>query len=157
MTTSIGPGCRLLTLFDKAARSAWQEGKLEIVRESEFWARLGLVDAGGGSAALYAGDAGGVAACADRGRAAVAPQGALRASREVRRLPYFDFEEVRVARKLSQLFASGCSLALIDRKLDELARLCPRSGRCPTWRWWSRTAGCTFAAARILPSRAGNC
>ena len=37
-----------------------------------------------------------------------------------RRLPYFDFEEVRVARKLAQLLAAGCSLSTVNRKLDEL-------------------------------------
>ena len=36
-------------------------------------------------------------------------RGALHAKREVRRLPYFDFEEVRVARKLAQFLAAGCS------------------------------------------------
>src|SRR4030042_6971585 len=29
-------------LFDDAARSAWQQGRLELVRESELWARRGL-------------------------------------------------------------------------------------------------------------------
>lgn len=117
-------------LFDRAARLAWQEGKLEIVRESEFWARLGLVDSGEGVARLYT-----PAMLAELLRVPIAAvrqwhrKGHLRAAREVRRLPYFDFEEVRVARKLSQLFASGCSLALIDRKLDELARLCPQEER----------------------------
>ena len=32
-------------LFDEAARLAWQDGRLEFVRESDFWALLGLVDA----------------------------------------------------------------------------------------------------------------
>jgi tetratricopeptide (TPR) repeat protein len=49
----------------------------------------------------------------------------LRATREVRRLPYFDFAEVRVARKLAQLMDAGCSLAIVNRQLAELARLLP--------------------------------
>jgi tetratricopeptide (TPR) repeat protein len=53
----------------------------------------------------------------------------LRATREVRRLPYFDFEEVGVARKLAQLAAAGCSMSVINRKLDELARLLPELAR----------------------------
>lgn len=116
--------------FDAAARLAWQEGKLEVVHESEFWARLGLVDSGEGVARLYT-----PAMLAELMRVPIAAvrqwhrKGHLRAAREVRRLPYFDFEEVRVARKLAQLLDSGCSLALIDRKLDELARLCPQVSR----------------------------
>ena len=32
--------------LDDSARQAWQEGRLQLVRESELWARLGLVDSG---------------------------------------------------------------------------------------------------------------
>ena len=52
-------------------------------------------------------------------------RGTLHAAREVRRLPYFDFEEVRVARKLAQLLAAGCSLTTVSRQLAELNRLLP--------------------------------
>jgi tetratricopeptide (TPR) repeat protein len=56
-------------------------------------------------------------------------RGALRAVRCVRRLPYFDFEEVAIARRLAQLLAAGCSLRTIDRRLDELGRLVPGAER----------------------------
>jgi len=56
-------------------------------------------------------------------------RGALRAVHSVRRLPYFDFEEVAVARKLTQLFKAGCSLRAIDRRLAELKRLMPEVDR----------------------------
>jgi tetratricopeptide (TPR) repeat protein len=56
-------------------------------------------------------------------------RGALIAQREVQRLPYFDFEEVRVARKLAQLLAAGCKLGEINRKLESLARLLPDAAR----------------------------
>jgi tetratricopeptide (TPR) repeat protein len=56
-------------------------------------------------------------------------RGALVAKREVRRLSYFDFEEVRVAQKLAQLLEAGCSLAAVNRRLDELARLLPELPR----------------------------
>jgi tetratricopeptide (TPR) repeat protein len=52
-------------------------------------------------------------------------RGALHAVRCVRRLPYFDFEEVAIARRLAQLLKAGCSLHTIDRRLDELSRLMP--------------------------------
>ena len=84
--------------FDEETRAAWQQGKLEVVRESEFWARLGLVDAGEGVARLYT-----PAMLAELLGVPVAAvrqwhrKRHLRATREVRRLPYFDFEEVRIA------------------------------------------------------------
>ncbi|MBA3484419.1 MAG: tetratricopeptide repeat protein [Pirellulales bacterium] len=56
-------------------------------------------------------------------------QGALCAVRYVRRLPYFDFEEVAIARRLAQLLKAGCSLRTIDRRLAEFARLVPEVER----------------------------
>lgn len=55
--------------------------------------------------------------------------GALVACRNVRRLAYFDFTEVAVARHLAALYHAGCSLAAIDRMLRELARVLPESPR----------------------------
>lgn len=52
-------------------------------------------------------------------------QGTLLAVKLVQRLPYFDFEEVGVARRLAQLLAAGCSLRMIDRRLAEISRLLP--------------------------------
>ncbi len=112
--------------FDDAARAAWQAGTMELVRESELWARLGLVDAKPGVERLYT-----PAMLAELLEVPIAAirqwhrKGALRASREVRRLAYFDFGEVHIARKLAALLAAGCSLTAINRKLDELARLLP--------------------------------
>lgn len=56
-------------------------------------------------------------------------RGALRETHLVGRLPYFDFQEVAVARRLMQLIQAGCSLRTIDRRLDELARLTPHLER----------------------------
>jgi tetratricopeptide (TPR) repeat protein len=55
--------------------------------------------------------------------------GVLRATKEVGRLPYFDFEEAAVARRLAQLHHAGCSLRVIDNRLAELARLAPHLER----------------------------
>jgi tetratricopeptide (TPR) repeat protein len=110
--------------IDDATRSALEQGDSELVRESEFWARLGLVDSGQGIERLYTpamlAELTGVPISAIRHWAR---RGALRPTREVRRLAYFDFGEVGVARKLAQLLAAGCSLSNINRKLDELGRL----------------------------------
>lgn len=56
-------------------------------------------------------------------------KGHLVPAREVGRLAYYDFEQVRIARRLSTLLAAGCPLSRIDRKLAELARLQPHMER----------------------------
>jgi tetratricopeptide (TPR) repeat protein len=117
-------------LFDEAARAALAAGSLEIVRESQLWSRLGLVEFGQGIARLYT-----PAMLAELLAVPISAirhwhrRGILLATREVRRLPYFDFDEVRVARKLAQLITAGCSLSTVNRKLDELARLLPEVSR----------------------------
>src|SRR5262245_48770351 len=116
--------------IDEATRLALERGESELLRESELWARLGLVDSGQGVARLYT-----PAMLAELIRVPIsavrhwARRGALRPAREVRRLPYFDFDEVGVARKLAKLLAAGCSLSVINRKLDELSRLLPELPR----------------------------
>ena len=112
--------------LDDAARLAWQEGRLQILRESELWTQLGLVDAGQDVKRLYT-----PMMLAELVRVPVRAvrhwhrKGHLDAERNVGRLPYFHFEEVRVAQRLAELLAAGCSLSQIDRKLDNLARLRP--------------------------------
>lgn len=56
-------------------------------------------------------------------------QGALRAVRVVHRLPYFDFQEVAVGKRLAALLKAGCSLRMIDRRLAEFTRLAPQVDR----------------------------
>ncbi|MDZ4659864.1 MAG: MerR family transcriptional regulator [Bythopirellula sp.] len=56
-------------------------------------------------------------------------RGFLQASQTVRRLSYFDFAEVGVARHLAALLLGGCSLQAIDRKLAEFARHVPELAR----------------------------
>jgi tetratricopeptide (TPR) repeat protein len=116
--------------LDGGARQAWQDGRLQFLRESELWARLGLVDAGQEVKRLYT-----PVMLAELVRVPVRAvrhwhrKGHLDAERNVGRLPYFNFEQVRVAQRLAELLAAGCSLSQIDRKLDELARLRPETLR----------------------------
>lgn len=56
-------------------------------------------------------------------------RGFLQACQTVRRLSYFDFAEVGVARHLAALLQAGCSLQAIDRKLAEFSRLVPELAR----------------------------
>jgi tetratricopeptide (TPR) repeat protein len=117
-------------LFDDSTRRALGEGTLELVRESELWARLGLVDSGQGIRRLYT-----PAMLAELLRVPISAirhwlrRVVLHAAREVGRLPYFDFTEVGVARKLAQLLAAGCSLARVDRRMTDLGRSLPELSR----------------------------
>jgi len=100
-------------------------GRVQLLRESQAWQRIGLVD-DGHVRRLYTpamlAELVGVPASAIRRWHA---QGALHAVRLVHRLPYFDFQEVAVARRLAELLHAGCSLRTIDRRLAELKRLVP--------------------------------
>lgn len=55
--------------------------------------------------------------------------GVLRPTQSVRRLSYFDFAEVTVARHLASLYNAGCSLKVIDRKLAQLKKALPEVER----------------------------
>jgi tetratricopeptide (TPR) repeat protein len=117
-------------MFDDTLRARIAGGEVELVGESALWSRLGLVESGQGIARLYT-----PAMLAELVGAPVAAIrqwhrcGALIAHHEIRRLAYFDFEEVGVARKLAQLLSAGCSLTVVNRKLAELARLLPDIAR----------------------------
>lgn len=56
-------------------------------------------------------------------------RGFLHECQTVRRLPYFDFAEVGIARHLAALLHAGCSLRTIDRKLADFARQVPEATR----------------------------
>ena len=109
-------------------------GRTQLLRESELWQRLGLVGdehvEQHGVQRVYT-----PAMLAELLSVPVAAirrwhrRGTLVASRSVRRLPYFDFAEVAVARHLATLHSAGCSLAVIDRKLTELHRSMPEVAR----------------------------
>jgi tetratricopeptide (TPR) repeat protein len=118
------------SLFDDETRTALAAGNVNFLHESELWIQLGLLETEHGVERLYT-----PAMLAELVGVPIAAirqwqrRGALVAKREVRRLPYFDFEEVRVARKLASLLQSGCSLSTVNRRLEELARLLPESAR----------------------------
>ncbi|MEO2045503.1 MAG: helix-turn-helix domain-containing protein [Pirellulales bacterium] len=113
-----------------AIAQAVDSGQIELLQESEFWRRVGLMESPDDVRRLYT-----PAMLAELLNVSVSAirrwvrQGTLVACCQVRRLPYFDFAEVSVARHLADLHNAGCSLHVIDRKLRELAAMMPESPR----------------------------
>ncbi len=105
-------------------------GRAILIRESELWSRLGLIDEKHGVKQLYT-----PAMLAELLEVPIVAirrwhrRGVLIACHSVRRLPYFDFVDVAVARHLAALLKAGCTLHTIDRKLIELKRCMPEVGR----------------------------
>jgi len=114
------------SLFDQDTRRAAEQGSLQVVPETELWQRLGLVDAEHDVRRLYT-----PAMLAELLGVPIAVirrwqrRGLIVPVREVRRLAYFDFQEVATARRLAELLAAGMSPGAIEKKLAELARYLP--------------------------------
>jgi tetratricopeptide (TPR) repeat protein len=100
------------------------------VSEAEFWERLGLVEGEPAVRRRYTpallAQLAGVPVSAIR---AWLRRGWLVAAQEVRRLPYFDFSEVHVAKRLAALAAARLSSSQIARQLQELKRRFPQAAR----------------------------
>jgi tetratricopeptide (TPR) repeat protein len=113
-------------LLDEALRDQAARGQVEVIRETELWNRLGLVETEQHIRRLYT-----PAMLAQLLKVPVAiirrwhRRGLIVPAREVHRLPYFDFREVATARRLAELLAAGATPAAIERKLEQLARLVP--------------------------------
>jgi tetratricopeptide (TPR) repeat protein len=111
---------------DGAARDEATQAAPEIITETQLWQRLGMVDVQQEIHRLYT-----PAMLADLLGVPVAVirrwhrRGLIVPAREVRRLPYFDFQEVATARRLAELLAAGVSPAAIEKKLARLARYLP--------------------------------
>lgn len=117
-------------LLGDAIRQAAAEGRVEIIGETQLWQRLGLMENEQNVRRLYT-----PAMLADLLNVSVATirrwhrRGLIVPAREVRRLPYFDFQEVATARRLAQLLGAGVSPAAIEKKLADLSRFVPEVER----------------------------
>jgi tetratricopeptide (TPR) repeat protein len=112
--------------FDAAVRAAADRGTLEVISETQLWQRLGLVDREQHLHRLHTPAM--LARLLGVGVSAIRRwqrRGWIVPVREVRRLPYFDFQEVATARRLTELLSAGMSATEIERKLAELARYLP--------------------------------
>jgi tetratricopeptide (TPR) repeat protein len=113
---------------------AWKQrlaaGQALFVSEAEFWERLGLMEGEPAVRRRYTpallAQLAGVQVSAIR---AWLRRGWLVAAQEVRRLPYFDFSEVHVAKRLAALAAARLSSNQIERQLQELKRRFPQAAR----------------------------
>lgn len=112
--------------LDPATRQAVERGQTLIITETQLWQRLGLVDAQQEIHRLYT-----PAMLAELLHVPLAVIrrwhrcGLIVPVREVRKLPYFDFQEVATARRLAELLAAGMSPRTIERRLASLARYLP--------------------------------
>ena len=114
------------SLLDEDVRRLAGEGRLEIISETQFWQRLGLMENEHVARRLYT-----PAMLAELLGVSVSTirrwhrRGLIVPAREVHRLPYFDFQEVATAQRLAQLLAAGASPAAIEKKLGALSRYVP--------------------------------
>jgi tetratricopeptide (TPR) repeat protein len=116
--------------FDEPTRQAADKGELEIITETQLWHRLGLVEHEQDIHRLYT-----PAMLAELLGVSIAiirrwhRRGLIVPVREVRRLPYFDFQEISAARRLADLLAAGVTPSAIEKKLNALAGYLPGVAR----------------------------
>ncbi len=111
-------------------RQAIDRGEIELLSETDWWQRLGLVENEASVRRLYT-----PAMLASLIGAPVSTirgwhrHGLLETAVEVHRLPYFAFEEIATAKRLWELSTNGASLETIRRRLAELAEVRPNAQR----------------------------
>ncbi len=112
--------------FEPAVCEAVDRGTLEIIPEAQLWQRLGMIELEQHVHSLYTpamlAKLLGVSVSAIR---RWQRRGWIVPVREVRRLSYFDFQEVATARRLTELLAAGMSATTLEKKLAALARYLP--------------------------------
>ncbi len=112
--------------LDAEMRAAADEGRVRVATETQLWQHLGLVDLDHDVHRLYT-----PAMLADLLGVDIRTirrwhrRGLIKPARMVRRLAYFDFQEVATARRLAELLAAGVKAGALERKLAGLARYLP--------------------------------
>jgi tetratricopeptide (TPR) repeat protein len=109
------------SLLDDAVETSLAASQLDVVRESQLWEHLGLVESRLYTPAM-------LAELLDLPLATIRRwqrRGLITPVREVRRLPYFDFQQVSWARRIAELMASGIAPSAIEKKLNRLAQRVP--------------------------------
>lgn len=112
--------------LDAETREAADEGRVRVATETQLWQHLGMVDADHDIHRLYT-----PAMLAELLNVDIGTirrwhrRGLIKPARMVRRLPYFDFQEVATARRLAEMLAAGIKAGALERKLADLARYLP--------------------------------
>lgn len=118
------------TLLGADAKAAYDAGTLAVIDESQLWQRLGLIQRDHEAQQLYTPPM--LARLVGVDVTTVRRwhrRGWLVTTREVRRLPYFAFEEVATARRIQELLAAGMSATAVEKALAALARQIPQIKR----------------------------
>lgn len=117
-------------LLDDSVIQAAGEGLLQIINETEFWQRTGMVESQDTGEQLYT-----PAMLAELLGVSISSirrwqrRGLIQPTKQVNKLPYFDFQEVASARRLARLIESGESPKIIEAKLQQLAQSSPQLER----------------------------
>lgn len=117
-------------LLTVAVQNAVAIGQVEILTETQWWEQLGLMETDHHIRRLYT-----PAMLAELLDVSISiirrwhRRGLIIPTREVHRLPYFDFQEVATARRLAEMLAAGASPQAIEQRLEELARFVPEVDR----------------------------
>lgn len=102
------------------------EDRIVVIDETQFWQRLGVVEPEMDVSQLYT-----PAMLAELLEVPISTvrrwhrRGLITPTRQVKRLPYFDFQEVSIARRISEMIASGTNPKTIENRLSRLAKLYP--------------------------------
>lgn len=113
-------------LLGDTVRAQAARGETEVIHETDFWQRLGMVEAEQSIRRLHT-----PAMLAHLLGVSVRVirrwhrRGLIIPVRTVHKLPYFDFTEVATARRLAELVAAGASSEAIERRLEQLAAVLP--------------------------------
>ncbi len=116
----------LRDLLDAPSREKAEAGRLQVITETQLWQRLGVVEDDRDVRRLYT--AGMLAGFLDVPIAIVRRwrrRGLIQPVYEVRRLEYYDFQEVAAARRLAELLAAGVPPKRIENQLADLRRILP--------------------------------
>lgn len=113
-------------LLDDSILQAVAEEKVEVINETQFWQIAGVVEQESEVGKLYT-----PAMLAELLQVPMTTirrwhrRGLITPTRQVKKLPYFDFEEITSARRIAALIASGMNSTQIEKQLSQLAELYP--------------------------------
>lgn len=104
--------------------------QIDVISETEFWQRIGVVEPEMDVSQLYT-----PAMLAGLLEIPIATirrwhrRGLITPSRQIKKLAYFDFQEVVLARRIAEMVASGTNPKSIEDRLSRLAQLYPNLHR----------------------------